>query len=83
MKRLDRIGSTIKLSSLSLFDRVFFCKILMPLLMEDKLNVIERYLAKSVEQQKNFIKLLDSMCSGEFHMSKLLAYIHFDYRFKI
>lgn len=45
-------------------------KILIPLLMEDKLNIVEKYLVASVEQQKMFIKLLDSMCSPQSSMLK-------------
>ena len=44
----------------------------MPLLFQDKLNIIEKYLAKSPKMQKLFVEYLDMMCAKESHISTYL-----------
>ena len=48
---------------------VIFWKILLPLLLEDKVNIVEKYLAKCPAQQKLFVSYIDKMCAKDVSMS--------------
>ena len=49
-----------------------FFKIVLPLLFQDKLNIIDKYLNKSAKQQQIFVKILDQMCDKNSSISSLI-----------
>ena len=44
---------------------LFTFQILIPLLLQDKLNVIEKYLSKSPRQQVQFVQHVEKICSQD------------------
>ena len=57
--KFDYKDKAVLISACMMHDHFDFEDILMPLLLQDKLTVLEKYLSKSPKQQKLFIQLLD------------------------
>ncbi|CAF0779065.1 unnamed protein product [Brachionus calyciflorus] len=72
IKNLDFKDKAILIGSLALHDHFKCEEIVLPLLFQDKLNIIDKYLINSPCQQKKFVQILDSMCDTNSTISSLI-----------
>ncbi|XP_041370176.1 exonuclease mut-7 homolog isoform X2 [Gigantopelta aegis] len=60
------------ISKLQLQSEFTMEEIVLPLILQDKVNVVEDYLAGNAEQQKLAVKLLDHMCDPQTNLHQLV-----------
>ena len=69
---LDFKDKAILIGTLRLHDSFDMEQITLPLLLQDKLNVLEKYLSNSTVTQTKFIEYLDKMCSKNVSLNDYL-----------
>ncbi|CAD5121311.1 DgyrCDS9838 [Dimorphilus gyrociliatus] len=56
------VDAAFSISSLKLHSHFDIMEVCLPLLCQDKINVVEKYCARNALQQEQFLKLLDRLC---------------------
>ncbi|XP_013417468.1 exonuclease mut-7 homolog isoform X1 [Lingula anatina] len=68
----DKEAATVA-SKLNLQSHFGIEEIIVPLLLQDKVNIIENYVFRDKQQQENVVALLDRMCDRSFDLEDLLS----------